>query len=215
MSKFLDELQTGITTNLNIQVNVESYVLRRRNNRFELRDTGISNSLNDCIASKSNGDICLRKSNSSQTEILSFDSLLASIAIQGIKCCDFTLCPEANTEYIIFCELTRALASSVQPFSICQGNNESKYNKAYQQLEESIKWCEEQGVSFDSYPIKKAIFGWRELKPTKENKAIKNMKRFTSQEKEGRKRIPNVTRQMVLGFKFQMVRYSTIVDLDS
>nr|WP_314594143.1 hypothetical protein [uncultured Porphyromonas sp.] len=162
--------------------------------------------LDNCITSRNNGDISLRKSDNSPIEILSFDSLLASLAVQNTKCCDFILGPETGRRYIVFCELTRALADSVQPFSICHEKS-GKYNKAYHQLEESIKWCEEQGVSFDSYPIKKAIFGWRELKPTREDTAIRNMKRFN--------RIPNVTRLMVLGFKFQMVRHPSIIDLDS
>ena len=92
---------------------------------FSLRDKKgctVAN-LSQCLCTGSNGDIKLSQANStSNAEVLSFDLLLEDLKIQDGRRCDFVVTPQVGDEYIVFCELTRAQESSVEPFIPKEGD---------------------------------------------------------------------------------------------
>ena len=211
MSNFRTKLQSWINRERHGCIDSTSYTLTPNGSTFALRDKEdctVAN-LSECLCTDSEGDIKLSQANSGgNAEILSFDLFLEDLAIQGGRRCDFVVTPQVGDEYIAFCELTRALESSVEPFIPKEGDTTTKYSKAYNQCCDSITWCIEQGISFDSYEYKKAFFGWREIRPLRQNKATKNM--LGVARPRGK---PNAVHKIVAGFQFQMVRYPKVAYL--
>ncbi|WP_455107751.1 hypothetical protein [Porphyromonas sp.] len=211
MSNFSTDLQAWINRERHGCINTRSYILTASGSTFALRDKKdctVAN-LSECLCTDSEGDIKLSQANSLyRAEIVSFDLLIGNLSIQGVLLCDFVVTPHIGDEYIVFCELTRALESSVEPFIPKEGDTTTKYSKAYNQCCDSITWCIEQGISFDSYEYKKAFFGWREIRPLRQNKATKNM--LGVARPRGK---PNAVHKIVAGFQFQMVRYPEVAYL--
>ena len=211
MSNFSTDLQAWINRERQGCINTSSYILTANGSTFALRDKEdctVAN-LSECLCTDSEGDIKLSQANSSSNaEILSFDLLLEDLAIQGGRRCDFVVTPQVGGKYIVFCELTRAQESSVSPFIPREGYTKTKYSKAYNQCCDSITWCIEQGIPLGSYEYKKAFFGWREIRPLRQNKAAKNM--IGVARPRGK---PNVVHEIVAEFQFQMVRYPEVAYL--
>ena len=211
MSNFRTRLQSWIDRERHGCIDSTSYTLTPNGSTFALRDKEdctVAN-LSECLCTDSEGDIKLSQANSSSNaEILSFDLLLENLTIQGGRRCDFVVTPQVGDDYIVFCELTRALESSVEPFIPRRGYTETKYSKAYNQCCDSIQWCLDKGISFDSYEYKKAFFGWRESQPSRQNKPMQNMLGFTRPRGK-----PNVVHEIVAEFQFQMVRYPEVAYL--
>ena len=152
---------------------LEKYTLRANGGLFYLQDT--EEGVVQC--KEPDGHLKVSRADTDcATEIFRFELFQEVLAIQGGNRCDCVLSPEVGTKYIVFCELTHSEADYVQPFTSEGGG---KYSKAYHQLESSIQWCLDQGISFDAYEYKKAIFGWKESCPQRENKATRSMKGFT------------------------------------
>ena len=178
------------------------YTLWANGGLFYLRDTkkGVE------ICRAADGHLKVSRANTDcATEIFRFELFLEDLAVQGGKRCDCVLSPEVGTKYIVFCELTHSEANYVQPFTSEGGG---KYSKAYHQLESSIQWCLDRGISFDAYEYKKAIFGWKESCPQRENKATRSMKGFTHPKGK-----PNAVHRLCGGFCFKMVRYPDVTYL--
>ena len=211
MSNFSTDLQAWINREHHGCRSTRSYILTTNRSTFSLRDKKgctVAN-LSQCLCTGSNGDIKLSQANStSNAEVLSFDLLLEDLKIQDGRRCDFVVTPQVGDEYIVFCELTRAQESSVEPFIPKEGDTTTKYSKAYNQCCDSIQWCLGKDIYFDSYKYKKAFFGWREIRPLRQNKAMQNMQSFA---RPGGK--PNAVHKIVAGFQFQMVRYPEVAYL--
>lgn len=179
---------------------LEKYTLRANGGLFYLQDT--EEGVVQC--KEPDGHLKVSRADTDcATEIFRFELFQEVLAIQGGNRCDCVLSPEVGTKYIVFCELTHSEADYVQPFTSEGGG---KYSKAYHQLESSIQWCLDQGISFDAYEYKKAIFGWKERCPQRENKATRSMKGFT-------KGKPNAVHRLCGGFCFKMVRYPDVTYL--
>lgn len=211
MSNFSTDLQAWINRKCHGGINTRSYTLTVSGSTFALRDKKdctVAN-LSQCLCTGPNGDIKLSQANStSNAEVLSFDLLLKDLKIQDGRRCDFVVTPQVGDEYIVFCELTRAQESSVEPFIPKEGGTATKYSKAYNQCCDSIRWCIEKGVSFASYEYKKAFFGWREIRPLRQNKATQNM--LGVARPRGK---PNAVHEIVAEFQFQMIRYPEVAYL--
>ena len=178
------------------------YTLRANGGSFYLQDT--QEGVVQC--KEPDGQLKISRADTDYaTEIFRFEPFLEDLAVQGEKRCDCVLCPEVGTKYIVFCELTHSKADHVQPFTSEGGG---KYGKAYHQLESSIQWCLDRGISFDAYEYKKAIFGWKENCPKRENKVTRSMKGFT--QPKGK---PNAVHRLRGGFCFKMVRYPDVTYL--
>ena len=210
MSNFRTSLQSWINRERHGCIDSTSYTLTPNGSTFALRDKEdctVAN-LSECLCTDSEGDMRLSQPNNSDAEILSFDLLLGDLGIQRGRRCDFVVTPQTGDEYIVFCELTRAQERSVAPFTARRGDTETKYSKAYNQCWDSIQWCLDKGISFDECKQKKALFGWRKIKPLRKNKAVENMQRFSRPKGK-----PNAVHSIVAGFKFQMVRYPKVAYL--
>nr|WP_314688421.1 hypothetical protein [uncultured Porphyromonas sp.] len=181
---------------------LEKYTFRPNGGLFYLRDT--EEGVKQC--KEPDGQLKISRADTDcATEIFRFELFQEVLAIQGGNRCDCVLYPEVGTKYIVFCELTHSEANYVQPFTSEGGG---KYSKAYHQLESSIQWCLDQGISFDAYEYKKAIFGWKERCPQRENKATRSMKGFTHPKGK-----PNAVHRLCGGFCFKMVRYPDVTYL--
>lgn len=181
---------------------LEKYTLRANGGSFYLQDT--EEGVVQC--KEPDGHLKVSRADTDcATEIFRFELFQEVLAIQGGNRCDCVLSPEVGTKYIVFCELTHSEADYVQPFTSEGGG---KYSKAYHQLESSIQWCLDQGISFDAYEYKKAIFGWKESCPQRENKATRSMKGFTHPKGK-----PNAVHRLCGGFCFKMVRYPDVTYL--
>ena len=168
---------------------LEKYTLRANGGLFYLQDT--EEGVVQC--KEPDGHLKVSRADTDcATEIFRFELFQEVLAIQGGNRCDCVLSPEVGTKYIVFCELTHSEADYVQPFTSEGGG---KYSKAYHQLESSIQWCLDQGISFDAYEYKKAIFGWKESCPQRENKATRSMKGFTHPKGK-----PNAVHRLCGGF---------------
>ena len=211
MSNFRTRLQSWINRERHGCIDSTSYTMTPNGSTFALRDKEdctVAN-LSECLCTDSEGDIRLSQADSScNAEILSFDLLLEDLAMQGGRRCDFVVTPQVGDEYIVFCELTRAQESSVEPFIPKEGDTATKYSKAYNQCCDSIQWCLDKEISFAGYEYKKAFFGWREIRPLRQNKATQNM--LGVWRPRGK---PNAVHKIVGGFQFQMVRYPEVAYL--
>jgi hypothetical protein len=127
------------------------YTLRANSGLFYLRDRDTEKGVERC--SEADGHLKISRADTDcATEIFRFELFLEDLAAQGGDRCDCILYPEVGTKYIVFCELTHSKADHVQPFTSEGGG---KYGKAYHQLESSIQWCLDRGISFVRMSIKR------------------------------------------------------------
>jgi hypothetical protein len=169
-----------------------------------------------CVCSSSaDATVCLEVPDS--CELFCFDNYFKTPVLnkklEGVSRFDFVLSPAMGTEYIVLLELSNSARRYVIPPPPDESQDETqpeeyKLVKAEKQFESAIKWCQEKGISFDKYGVKRAILAWRDSQPEVRNSVMIETMSFIGA-------APSSVVHSIAGglFKFQMVEYPEIVQL--
>lgn len=217
MSEFTTDLSNSYISTLhtNIRAKVPSFRLHTLSLKgsVELRD---HNTPSKCVCSSSaDATVCLEVPSS--CELFCFDNYFKTPVLakklERVSRFDFVLSPKTGTEYIVLLELSNSARKYVVPPPPNGSRDEVqpaeyKLVKAEKQFESTIKWCQEKGISFRKYGVKRAIFAWRDSQPEKENTVTMKTMEFIDA-------APSSVVHRIAGglFKFQVIEYPEKVQL--